>query len=71
MVEQFRHPQRFLALARRAREAGKPLVLLHPGRSAAARVSAQTHTGAMTGDYEVMRAWSRMKASRWSKLWRS
>jgi acetate---CoA ligase (ADP-forming) len=56
MVEQFRQPQRFLALARRAREAGKPIVLLHPGRGAAARASAQTHTGAMSGDYEVMRA---------------
>jgi acyl-CoA synthetase (NDP forming) len=55
MVEQFRHPQRFLALARRAHDAGKPIVLLHPGRSAAARVSAKTHTGAMCGDYEVMR----------------
>ncbi len=55
MVEQFRHPQRFLALARRAHDAGKPIVLLHPGRSVAARVSAKTHTGAMSGDYEVMR----------------
>ncbi len=56
MVEQFRQPQRFLAAARRAHSAGKPIVLLHPGRSAAARASAQTHTGALSGDYEVMRA---------------
>ena len=56
MVEQFRHPQRFLALARKAHAVGKPIVLLHPGRSAAARMSAKTHTGAMSGDYEVMRA---------------
>jgi acyl-CoA synthetase (NDP forming) len=56
LVEQFRHPQRFLALARRAHDAGKPVVLLHPGRSAAARASSKTHTGAMSGDYEVMRA---------------
>src|SRR5580704_3865825 len=55
LVEQFRHPQRFLALARRAHVAGKPIILLHPGRSAAARVSSKTHTGAMSGDYEVMR----------------
>ncbi|HTP39323.1 MAG TPA: acetate--CoA ligase family protein [Steroidobacteraceae bacterium] len=55
IVEQFRQPQRFLAQARRARELGKPIVLLHPGRSAAARASAATHTGAMAGDYEVMR----------------
>ena len=55
MVEQFRQPQHFLASARKAHAAGKPIVLLHPGRSAAARLSAQTHTGAMAGDYEVMR----------------
>ena len=55
VVEQFRNPARFQALARRARDAGKPIVLLHPGRSAAARESAATHTGAMAGDYEVMR----------------
>jgi acetate---CoA ligase (ADP-forming) len=56
IVEQFRQPQRFLGLARRARNAGKALVLLHPGRSSAARESAATHTGAMAGDYQVMRA---------------
>ena len=55
VVEQFRDPARFQALARRARAAGKPIVLLHPGRSAAARESAATHTGAMAGDYDVMR----------------
>ncbi|WP_375392983.1 acetate--CoA ligase family protein [uncultured Sphingomonas sp.] len=55
VVEQFRDPARFQALARRARGAGKPIVLLHPGRSAAARDSAATHTGAMAGDYDVMR----------------
>lgn len=54
VVEQFRDPKRFLALARQAREAGKFIVLLHPGRSKAARASAVTHTGAIAGDYEVM-----------------
>ncbi|WP_062788704.1 acetate--CoA ligase family protein [Novosphingobium capsulatum] len=56
IVEQFRKPQRFLAAARRARAAGKPVVLLHPGKSSAARESAATHTGAMAGDYKLMRA---------------
>jgi acyl-CoA synthetase (NDP forming) len=56
LVEQFRQPQRFLVAARRAHAAGKPIVLLHPGRSAAARASAKTHTGALSGDYQVMRA---------------
>ncbi|MQP64679.1 CoA-binding protein [Niveispirillum sp. SYP-B3756] len=54
IVEQFRQPRRFLDLARQARAKGKRLVLLHPGRSAAARASAETHTGAMAGDYAVM-----------------
>jgi acyl-CoA synthetase (NDP forming) len=55
IVEQFRKPQRFLAAARRARAVGKTIVLLHPGKSGAARASAATHTGAMAGDYSVMR----------------
>ena len=56
IVEQFRQPERFLAAALRARDAGKPVVLLHPGKSGAARESAATHTGAMAGDYLLMRA---------------
>ena len=55
IVEQFRQPRRFLAAARAAAAAGKTIVLLHPGKSAAARQSAATHTGAMAGDYQVMR----------------
>lgn len=54
IVEQFRRPRKFLALASRARELDKHIVLLHPGSSSAARTSAATHTGAMTGDYQVM-----------------
>jgi acyl-CoA synthetase (NDP forming) len=54
IVEQFRQPKRFLQLAAAARAAGKPVVLLHPGRSQAARESAATHTGALAGDYQVM-----------------
>ena len=55
VAEQIRRPRDFLALAERARIAGKPIVMLHPGRSAAARESAITHTGAMTGDWDTMR----------------
>ena len=55
-VEQIRQPQKFLALARRAREIGKPIVLLHPGRSQRARDSASSHTGALAGDYALMTA---------------
>jgi acetate---CoA ligase (ADP-forming) len=45
-VEQIRRPTVFLQLAAQARAAGKPLVLLMPGRSARAREAAQSHTGA-------------------------
>jgi acyl-CoA synthetase (NDP forming) len=56
IVEQFRQPKRFLALARRAAAIGKRILLLHPGSSAGARASAATHTGALAGDHQVMRA---------------
>ena len=55
-VEQIRRPQNFLALAARARLAGKPIVLLHSGRSVRAREAAKTHTGSLAGDYAIMRA---------------
>ena len=56
IVEQFRAPATFLAAARAVHAAGKRIVLLHPGKSSAARESAATHTGAMAGDYALMRA---------------
>ena len=56
VVEQFRKPAQFLRLARRARALGKPIFLMHPGRGQAARQSAATHTGAIAGDWDLMRA---------------
>jgi len=55
MVEHFRNPGAFLQAARKAQDAGKPIILLHPGKSEAGRESAATHTGAMVGDYDTMR----------------
>jgi acyl-CoA synthetase (NDP forming) len=55
-VESLRRPRAFLAAARRAREAGKPIIMLHPGKSNKAQESAATHTGAMAGDYALMKA---------------
>ncbi|HEU0201323.1 MAG TPA: acetate--CoA ligase family protein [Burkholderiaceae bacterium] len=55
-AEQIRRPQQFLQLARSAREAGKPIVLLMPGRSARAREAAQSHTGALAGDHATATA---------------
>ncbi len=55
-MEQVRDPGRFLALAARARQSRKPIVLMHPGRSSRAQASARTHTGAMTDNHAVMSA---------------
>ncbi len=54
-VEQVRRPQKLLRLAQRARELGKPIVLLHTGRTEAAQAAAQSHTGAVAGDLAVAR----------------
>src|SRR5690606_18668276 len=40
---------------RYARSKGKPVVLIHPGRSAEAKAAVQSHTGALAGDYDTMR----------------
>ena len=53
-LEQIRKPARFLDLVARARAAGKPVLLMHPGSSERARESARSHTGALAGDYAVM-----------------
>ncbi|WP_018989615.1 acetate--CoA ligase family protein [Aromatoleum toluclasticum] len=55
-AEQIRRPLRFLELAGRARAAGKPIVVAMIGRSARAREAAQSHTGALTGDYATAAA---------------
>ncbi|HVV92751.1 MAG TPA: acetate--CoA ligase family protein [Hyphomicrobiales bacterium] len=54
-AEDIHRPAEFLAAARRAREAGKPIVMMHPGRSAKAQAAAHSHTGALAGDYAAMR----------------
>lgn len=53
--EEIRRPQAFLAACRRARAAGKPIVLMLAGRGAKARKAAQSHTGALIGDWATMR----------------
>ena len=50
-AEQIRHPQRFLQLARQARQAHKPVVLLMPGKSARAQAAALSHTGAIVSNH--------------------
>ena len=53
--EQIRRPAEFLAACRRARVAGKPIVLMQAGRGAKARKAALSHTGALIGDFATMR----------------
>ena len=53
--EEIRRPQAFLAALKRARSAGKPVVVMLAGRSAKARKAAQSHTGALVGDYATVR----------------
>lgn len=53
-IEQVRRPKLFLELLGQAREKGKPVIILHPGRSQRAQDSAASHTGALASDYAVM-----------------
>jgi acyl-CoA synthetase (NDP forming) len=55
-VEALRDGARFLAAARRAAAARKPIVLLKGGRSEAGRRAAGSHTGSLAGAWEVYRA---------------
>jgi acetate---CoA ligase (ADP-forming) len=54
-VEHIRRPKLFLELSVQAREKGKTIVLLHPGKSEASREAAQSHTGSLVGDYTVIK----------------
>jgi acyl-CoA synthetase (NDP forming) len=55
-AEHIRQSAAFLSAAQQARAIGKPVVLLHPGRSVRAKEAAKSHTGALASDYAVMRA---------------
>src|SRR5258708_12623128 len=52
-VEQIRRPQKFLALAERARGTGKPIVVMHPGRRHHALTSPTSHTVALPAHYPL------------------
>jgi len=49
-------PQKFVAAARAAAEAGKPILLVKVGRSKAARRAVQAHTGSLAGSDAVCEA---------------
>ena len=50
-IEGIRRPQAFMAAAAKALAAGKPIIAIKTGKSQKARDSAQSHTGAIAGDY--------------------
>jgi acetate---CoA ligase (ADP-forming) len=54
-AEDIRRPKEFIDASGEAMRRGKPIVMMHPGRGAKAREAARSHTGALTGDYAVMR----------------
>jgi acyl-CoA synthetase (NDP forming) len=55
-VEGFKRPDRFLALADRALEVGKPIAVVKVGRSAQAKVAALAHSGSLAGEDRVTEA---------------
>jgi acyl-CoA synthetase (NDP forming) len=55
-IEQFRRPERLPEIARRARAAGKPILLIKVGRSETARRASAAHTGALAGADDVQEA---------------
>jgi acetyl-CoA synthetase (ADP-forming) len=55
-VEGLKSPQRFAALARRARAAGKPWLMVKAGASAAGSRAAYSHTASLAGDYAALKA---------------
>ncbi|RXH33381.1 hypothetical protein XH84_10595 [Bradyrhizobium nanningense] len=54
-VEAVRDPENFFFECDRARAAGKPVILLKPGRTEASRELATAHTGALTAPYRFYR----------------
>jgi acyl-CoA synthetase (NDP forming) len=55
-IEGIRRPHAFMAAAAKALAAGKPIVAMKTGKSQKARDSAQSHTGAVAGDYSAYTA---------------
>lgn len=52
-AEQIRKPKKFMAMARRAAEQGKPVIVLKSGRSERGRDAVMAHTGAVAGSVEA------------------
>ena len=55
-VEGFKRPERFLALADRALQLGKPIMAVKVGRSDQAQAAAMAHSGSLAGEARVTNA---------------
>lgn len=55
-IEQFRRPEKLIEVAWKAKEKGKPIVLIKVGKSAIAQRATITHTGALAGSDDVQDA---------------
>jgi acyl-CoA synthetase (NDP forming) len=53
-VEGFRKPDKLPEIAARAREAGKPIIVLKSGQSEAGKAASRSHTGSLGGSAEVL-----------------
>ncbi len=56
LIEAVRDPLNFLAVCRKARDAGKPVVAIKMGGSAQGREAALAHTGSLAGSHEAFDA---------------
>jgi acyl-CoA synthetase (NDP forming) len=56
LFEEVRDGPRFLAVCRRLRELGKPLVAMKVGRTSSGSAVVRSHTGALAGSYPALRA---------------
>jgi acyl-CoA synthetase (NDP forming) len=52
-AEQIRKPAKFMAMAKKAAEAGKPVIVLKSGRSERGQAAVMAHTGAVAGSVEA------------------
>lgn len=55
-VEGLVDPGRFIALARRAREQGKPVLVVKAGRTESGQIAALSHTASLAGSFEAFRS---------------
>ena len=61
LLEDLKNPRKFLEVAERALQVGKPIVALKVGRSEKGKKAASSHTGAMSGSAEIYEGFFRQK----------